>query len=166
MDKTLILVRHAQSNYPQPGIKDVERTLTDKGVQDASKAGKYLKEIKLFPDYIYTSQAVRALSTARLICDQLGLNENKVIIMEDLYEASLRILLRIINKLENKISTILITGHNPSISYLCEFLAGDQVGEILPSGFCVLTFTDIHWNEVNKGNGKLTDCKWSSDIII
>ena len=166
MQKTLILVRHAQSINLQTGMKDIERNLTDKGMQDASKTGKYLKDLKIFPEFIYTSHAIRALSTASLIADQLGIEENKLIIMEDLYEASLRILLKIINELDNKIFSVLITGHNPSVSYLCEFLADSPVGEMKSSGFCIINFTDINWNEVNKGNGKLVDCKSPSDIII
>jgi phosphohistidine phosphatase len=166
MDKILILVRHAQSINIQSGIKDVERTLTDKGVQDASKAGKYLKDKNIFPDFIFTSHAIRALSTARLITDQLGLDESRLTVLEDLYEASLRILLRIINELDHKIHTVLIIGHNPSISFLSEFLTDGSVGEISPSGFCIINFSDTGWENVNKGTGKSIDCKSPSDIVL
>jgi phosphohistidine phosphatase len=166
MDRTLILVRHAQSITPQSGMRDVERTLTDKGVQDASKSGKYLKDLKVIPQLIYTSHAVRALSTARLIADQMGIEENKVVVNEDLYEASIRILLKIIHEMDENLQSILITGHNPSISYLSEFLTDESVGDILPSGFCIVNFTDISWSILDKGNGRMTECKSPSDIII
>ncbi len=164
MTKSLVLVRHAQSINIQSGIKDVDRNLTDKGIQDASKIGNYLTTIHLRPEFIYTSHAARALSTAQLIADQTGLESSEIIILEDLYEASLRILLKIINQLNENNKTIIIIGHNPSISYLCEFLTPSTIGEMAPAGICILNFKDISWENVNKATAELIEYKSPADI--
>ncbi len=164
MTKSLVLVRHAQSVNIQSGIKDIDRNLTDKGTQDASKIGNYLTTIHLHPELIYTSHAARALSTAQLIAEQTGLGTREIIIVEDLYEASLRILLKIINQLNEKNQSVLMIGHNPSISYLCEFLTPETIGEMAPAGICILNFKDISWENVNKATAVLADFKSPADI--
>ena len=166
MTKSLILVRHAQSINLQQGIKDIERSLTDTGVQEAYKIGKYLNNTKLRPDLIYTSNAERAVSTAKLIAEQTGNEDHEIIMLDDLYEASFRILLKIINQLENKYNNVLIIGHNPAISFLCEFLSDHAIGEIVPAGICILKFNDMDWETIGKASGQIFEYISPSEINL
>ena len=69
----LILVRHGQSEWNLEkrftGWVDVE--LTGQGKLEASKAGEYIKEIKINIDHFYSSFQLRAISTLKLIQDTL-----------------------------------------------------------------------------------------------
>ena len=74
MDRLLVLVRHGQSDWNLKnlftGWKDPD--LTDKGVQEATSAGRKLKALGLGFDIAYTSALTRAQHTCRLILDELG----------------------------------------------------------------------------------------------
>jgi len=69
----LILVRHGQSEWNLEkrftGWVDVE--LTGQGKLEASKAGEYIKEIKININHFYSSFQLRAISTLKLIQDTL-----------------------------------------------------------------------------------------------
>ena len=69
----LVLVRHGQSIYNLEnkftGWKDVD--LTDKGRNEALKAGNLLKKEQFVFDYAYTSDLKRAQETLSIILDRL-----------------------------------------------------------------------------------------------
>ena len=66
MKRSLILIRHAQSRNLEPGQKDLERELTDSGIQDASRLARYMYLEEVIPDIVLTSHATRAIDTAQL----------------------------------------------------------------------------------------------------
>lgn len=72
---TLVLVRHGESVWNHEnrftGWKDVD--LADKGVVEAQKAGKILREKGFQFDVAYTSRLTRAIKTLNFILDQMNL---------------------------------------------------------------------------------------------
>ena len=78
----LILVRHGQSQWNLEnrftGWWDVD--LTEKGVEEAERAGELLREKRLFPTIAFTSFQTRAIKTLHLAleaCDRLWIPEVK-----------------------------------------------------------------------------------------
>ena len=65
--KNLYLIRHAKSSWDDPLQDDFDRPLNDRGMRDAPRMGKRLKEKDLHPDMILSSPANRALSTCMQI---------------------------------------------------------------------------------------------------
>jgi phosphohistidine phosphatase len=63
------LLRHAEA---ADGSPDAERPLTKKGEQQARNAGLALKRLGVEPDACFTSPKVRAADTARIACEELG----------------------------------------------------------------------------------------------
>lgn len=74
MSRTLVLVRHGQSDWNLKnlftGWKDPD--LTEKGVEEAKDAGRRLKAAGLTFDIAYTSELSRAQRTLTLALDELG----------------------------------------------------------------------------------------------
>ena len=66
----LWLLRHGDAAEGSP---DAERPLTDKGKEQARAAGRALKELGVKPAACLTSPKVRALDTARIACEELGI---------------------------------------------------------------------------------------------
>lgn len=64
------LLRHA---HAAPGHPDETRPLTDKGIAQAGAAGLALQRLGVKLDTCLSSPKVRALDTARLACEPLGL---------------------------------------------------------------------------------------------
>jgi phosphohistidine phosphatase len=165
MVKKLFLGRHAESAEAVAGIKDIERDLTAKGYRDAPRVGKYLFEQNLLPDAMISSNAQRAKATAELMAEQLRYEIHKIDFSEDLYNASVRTLLRIINEAQNTWSSLILVAHNPAISYLAEYLSRENIGSIVPGGMVILNFEISSWEEVSEANGKL-DLYIQPDQII
>ena len=65
----LWLLRHGDAAQGSP---DAERPLTKKGEKQSRLAGKALKELGVKIDACLTSPKVRAAETARLACEELG----------------------------------------------------------------------------------------------
>jgi phosphohistidine phosphatase len=124
----------------------------------------YLEEI--IPEVILTSHATRAKETAQLFAEQLKLDNSEIKIDEDLYEASVRTLLNIITKLNNSLKSVMIIGHNPAITHLCEHLSKDIIGFLPPSSMVHLTFDSPEWAQLDKGTGKLVEIKLPDQISL
>ncbi|MEP3388638.1 MAG: histidine phosphatase family protein [Reichenbachiella sp.] len=154
MNKELFLVRHAEADSTNFDIKDIERPLTSDGEIDASKLGKTMADLLGTPDLILSSTAIRTRTTTALLAEQLGYDPVNVDFLEDLYESSTRILLRVINELEEKNNKVVIVAHNPAITYLAEYVSGAVIGNVSPAGLVHLKF-DGAWAEVSQNNMEL-----------
>lgn len=81
MERLLVLVRHGQSEWNLKnlftGWKDPD--LTEKGVEEAIRAGQQLKALDLRFDVAYTSALTRAQHTLRLILNELGAEDLETI---------------------------------------------------------------------------------------
>lgn len=166
MKKSLILIRHADSRNQEQGQKDLDRVLSDVGIQEASRVGRFLYLQGKIPQLIYTSHAARAFETAKLIAEQLKLDDSEINIDEDLYEASVRSLLSRINKIEEGINSIIIIGHNPAITHLCEHLSNEVIGFLPPGSMVHLVFDKMKWEEISKGTGHLKEIKLPDQITF
>src|SRR3954471_12470366 len=101
MAKKLFLTRHAKSDWSVQGQKDFDRDLNSRGRVDAPRMGKKLDEMGVKPDLIISSPALRAKLTTEFIAEQLRYNDGNIQFNEEVYEASLRTLLSIINNIED-----------------------------------------------------------------
>lgn len=63
------LIRHAEA---EDGSPDADRRLTAKGEQQARDAGSALAKLGVEVDACLTSPKVRAVQTAELVCEHLG----------------------------------------------------------------------------------------------
>ena len=70
--KTLILVRHAKSDWGDPLLRDFDRPLNERGKKDAPKMAERLLERKIKIDAFISSPARRAAKTATLFAEAFG----------------------------------------------------------------------------------------------
>ena len=61
--RTLFLIRHAKSCWGNPGLRDVNRPLNERGMHDAPAMAKMLVKRGVKPDLIVSSPAKRALTS-------------------------------------------------------------------------------------------------------
>lgn len=155
MPRFLYLMRHAQSADKQPGFSDKERELTPTGVREALQIGGYLLQHKYFPDLILSSTANRAKSTATQIVDTLKLVPDKIQLEEELFTASVRTFLAQIHDFDDSLNTVLCIGHNPTLSYLAEYISKAEIGDLPPAGLVVIQFHSKQWKDVGEGTGEL-----------
>ncbi|GAA1523773.1 phosphohistidine phosphatase [Agromyces terreus] len=145
--KTLMLVRHAKSDWGEPGLADHDRPLNARGLRDAPEMGRRLRERGVIPDMIVSSTALRARTTARLIAGGLGLDEASVMLDDRLYGSSPATILRVIGELGGENDRVMLVAHNPGVS---EF-AGDLTGSHRDLPTCAVVGMDFdidEWAEI------------------
>jgi phosphohistidine phosphatase len=152
--KTIYLVRHAKASRDEKGIKDWERPLTVQGIYRAQKIAKKLFDKKILPARMISSHAFRSLNTALVFAINMRYPVSAIEISASLYEKKASDILAMLKKQNDSISSIMLFGHNPSISELCNHLTRKK-GEELPTSAitCIQLKTD-KWSDIAKFAGK------------
>ena len=118
--RTLLLMRHAKSGYPE-GVADHDRPLAPRGIREAGLAGDWLRENAPTVDSVLCSTATRARET--LANTGIGAPARYT---ERLYGATPGIMIDEINSVPDEVATLLVVGHEPVMSTLALVLAGDS----------------------------------------
>jgi len=151
--KTLLLLRHAKSDWDDPSLRDFDRPLSERGERDAPRIGKALRKRGPLPDFIVSSPAARAKATIKAVAKAAKL-ELEIRFDESVYGASTPELMRLIRKLPDTSSCALLVGHNPGFEDLVGRLSG--LHERMPTAaLACLEFHADHWDGINEGQGKL-----------
>lgn len=145
--KTLLLVRHAKSDWAFPALDDHERPLNARGVRDAPEMGHRLRERGVVPEAIRSSTAVRAHSTAALIAAQLGLAPDVVALDERLYGSSPGTIMGIVAELDSGVAVAMIVAHDPGLSELAFDLSG-TIEHMPTCAIAEFTFDVDDWSAV------------------
>ena len=153
--KYLTFIRHAKSDWTNPGQTDFERGLNARGTRVAPKMGRKLKELEFHPNKIYCSSAVRTKETASLLVEQLDYPLGEVNYTKDLYEASVRTLFEFVTKLDDQFHDVAFIGHNPSMTYLAESLTQAVLDNIPTCGVVRMSFPFDEWKMVSQATGNL-----------
>lgn len=154
--KHLILIRHAETAEKVTGRTDKDRELTTSGMRQAASVGHFLKNHSTAIDIILSSEALRAITTAQLIAEQLTTGDDLVEIDDELYQASVGTLFEKLRSGDEH-HNIAIVGHNPTISYFAEFLTGSSVDDMKPCTVLILNLSIGSWKELAKGSATLLD---------
>ncbi len=120
----LLLIRHAEAQALS--CSDSDRTLTNKGREQAQKVGDLLCKLALIPDIILTSPLVRAGQTATIMSEVLGAESP---ITEQWLACGMKPD-RAMAELQaySEFSRVAIVGHEPDFSGLVEWLLATESG--------------------------------------
>jgi phosphohistidine phosphatase len=157
MPKILYLVRHAKARQESIDNTDFSRELADRGIRDASIVGTYFKKREYEVDMIISSPAARALTTAELMAQQLDYKLESIHTNEELYLASVRTFLQVVNQLKDDWQSVLITSHDPAVTYLGEYLSGSEVGHMPTGSVMAISFKTDSWVDVAEKKGTLAE---------
>ncbi len=148
--KTIFLVRHGKS-MPQgtTGI-DADRMLTDVGVERTRAVAKYISENHELPELIVSSAAERAYTTALILADQFGMKAESIETQRLIYSGDENDLIEILASTDNKYNSIMLVGHNPSISYAANKFIKPMIDSLPTSGVISVHLKTNDWAEINK----------------
>jgi len=122
--RTLYLLRHAKSRWDDPGCPDSQRRLAPRGVRDAKRVAKHLRQLGAAPELVLCSSAVRTRETLELV---LGAFAAAAVRVEDeLYGAASDALLERLRMLPEEIGSVLLIGHNPGLQDLALTLVSSE----------------------------------------
>lgn len=153
--KTLYLIRHAKASWEQVELTDFERPLTELGERHAHNIGQELKQQKIKPDLIISSPAVRALTTAKIIAEELGYPEEKITTAQLIYTGGVEELMEIIKAIKPSYKKVLFFGHNPSLTWLLHFLCEDAKMNIPTCGTIGIELGMRDWEHLTEAEGRV-----------
>lgn len=146
--KQLFLIRHAKSSWKDSNISDFERKLNARGKKNAPEMGKRLRKRHFVPDLIISSPAKRAISTAKLIAEEVGYDHKDIRIEAKLYEASYEGFLSVIHSIGEEFTNVFIVGHNPTITEVINELGDHRIDNAPTCCVTGIGFNAVHWNEI------------------
>jgi phosphohistidine phosphatase len=151
--KRLIIVRHAKTE--QGGYDhDFKRELTEKGRDDAKIIANDLKQRNIIPDYILSSPAVRALTTARIFAGELNFHEKDIVEKKGLYfDFTTQEFVDMIHDVPDRCETLFVFGHNPFMYFVAENMSQNFNGDMPTCSTVVLEFSAASWKRVEPRKG-------------
>ncbi len=132
--KTLILVRHAKSDWSHDGLEDWERPLNDRGKKDAPEMAKRTKERISKIDLMVASHAKRAKKTARAFAEEYGYDKEDIRIESKLYEDVTTAYDEVILTLPDDADVVAFFAHSPTIGDFANSLTNVRIDSIPTCG--------------------------------
>jgi phosphohistidine phosphatase len=161
--KTLIVVRHAKSSWDDPDLPDFNRPLNDRGIRDAPRMAKRLKERDITINSMISSGALRALTTCKVFAGILSFPESSIQVSKELYHAGDEMILNVLKNLKDqKVDNelVMIFGHNPGLTEFVNNLADEDIDNIPTTGVVCCELNIERWSEIKWGCGKVAFFDW------
>jgi phosphohistidine phosphatase len=153
--KTLYIIRHAKSSWDNALQDDFDRPLNERGMRDAPRMAKRLKEKDIHPDMMLSSPANRALSTCMMIAEVIKYPQEKIKTERSLYHANKETILKVIRNVKDKHNILLVFGHNPGLTDFVNELMDDVhhfIDNIPTCGIVAFSIDIDSWKKLDFGN--------------
>ncbi|WKG01976.1 histidine phosphatase family protein [Mycolicibacterium sp. HK-90] len=158
--RTLLLMRHAKSDYPD-GVADHERPLAARGIREAALAGDWIRANYSPVDAVLCSTATRTRQTL----ERTGI-EAPVQYAERIYDARPGTVIDEINGVSSHFaadpSTVLLIGHEPAMSAVALGLAdgsnrtaAESISLKFPTSAIAVLRTSGSWDQLALGGAAL-----------
>ena len=153
--KTLYIMRHAKSSWKFEELSDHDRPLNKRGRTDAPLMGQELAANNASLQLILSSPAVRALTTATLVARELDYDADDIAVNDRMYGASAEELLEIAREAPADVDSMLMVGHNESISEFANKLSPKHVASMPTASIVALRFDCDNWHDIKRDNAEL-----------
>lgn len=166
MTLTLILTRHAKSDWDDPSLSDHDRVLNPRGQADAPKLGAWLAARGHVPDAALVSSARRTQETWERMAPGFG-RSVPMTVVPGLYHAEAQDILGHLREAKGR--KILLIGHNPGI---CDFAhrivdqpaAHPRFIDYPTGATLVAEFPGDDWSAVDWWSGRVVDFTVPRDL--
>lgn len=142
---TLILIRHAKSDWGSPSLDDHDRPLNARGMRDAPVLAKRLatrlKASGTAPRALLSSTALRARTTAQFFGAALGLEPE---LDPDLYGAPASQLLS--SAAARGVDAVIVVAHDPAMTVLADRLSGGGIGHMPTCAVATFRWRTPDWD--------------------
>lgn len=160
MERELLILRHAKSDWDSHAPSDFERPLAKRGRKDAPRVGKWLKQHVGKPDLVVSSPAARARETAVMVAEKLGVALDAIRFDDRLYLADVDTLLGVLVTCSTDARRVLLVGHNPGLEDLLVHLCGDDcertaTGKLLTTAALARLRMPEDWSRISPHSAKL-----------
>ena len=153
------LIRHAKSAHsaPDQSKRDIDRDLNNRGRRDGEQMKMWFARLaedqaEYRPDWLVTSNAVRAVATSEFVADGFSISEDQTTSDASLYNAVPEALLDALRSTPADARCAALVAHNPGLTWLVNALsASTNAIDNLPTLGCVLFQTDANdWTDITQ----------------
>lgn len=155
--KTLYIVRHAKSSWEYEGIKDIDRPLKKRGINDSYLISNILRKKISCPDVFVSSCANRALHTAMIFSYSFNYPLANIQISKSLYSFSDGYLIKTVKALDDSFDSAIIFSHDHGISTFVNKFGSISVDHVPTCGVVGIKFDVKHWKNIKHGTTTVMD---------
>lgn len=121
----LFFLRHGKAEDIYAGITDADRKLTPEGIAEMREEARGFAALNPRIDQIFTSPYPRALETARIVAEALGIPSDKFHIVPEMGSGGFRMsVLQTLTQGMSPSARALFVGHEPDLSMTASQLVG------------------------------------------
>jgi phosphohistidine phosphatase len=145
----VFLLRHAKSDWSQ-GLNDHDRPLNQRGRKAAEDLPSILQLMRIEPDIIYVSTAIRAQETVSFLSKE---QREKTFIKKELYPGSAIDYINALAETSNKCLSAMIVAHNPGLEELVAKLTSERLLVSMPTAcMAIIDFPFDDWKRIAQGS--------------
>jgi len=154
--KKLYIVRHAKSSWEYKDVKDIDRPLKRRGINDSYLMSAFLSKKHIRPDVFISSSANRALHTAMIFCENFKFPLANLQIKKSLYSFSDGYLIKTIKALDDGFDSAIIFSHDHGINDFVNNYGNMLISHVPTCGVIGIEFNTKHWKNIKpiKSDGK------------
>jgi len=152
--KTLLLMRHAKSDWKARFDHDHERPLNKRGVDAAKTMGMVLARAGEIPESVIVSSATRAKTTVDLAMEA-GAWSSRVRETDNLYNTRAEDVLEEVRAEPDETTRLMIVGHEPTWSTMLNELVGGGRHPFGTAAVARIDFPAETWAGLAVGTGEL-----------
>jgi len=145
--KTVLLVRHAKSDWGNSGLDDIDRPLNERGKNDAPVMARRLLDKKIKIGLYVTSPAKRAARTAKLFAEEFGAKKKDILFSKELYLPAPSVFYEVIAGIKNAYDNIALFSHNNGITDFANQLTDTRIDNIPTCGVFAIKADCSAWKD-------------------
>lgn len=155
--KTIYIVRHAKSSWEYSGIRDIDRPLKKRGINDSYLISGVLQKKIATPDVFVSSCANRALHTAIIFSYSFNYPLANIKISKSLYSFSDGYLIKTVKALDDGFDSAMVFSHDHGINTFVNKFGSKKINHVPTCGVIGIKFDTQHWKDIKMGVTVLTE---------
>lgn len=162
MIRTLLLLRHAKSDWGDPDVADHDRPLNARGRRACTVVRDHLASSCPEPSLVLCSTSTRTRETLGGILTAWS-GEQAIRLDPGLYGADATEILHALHRVDADVVTVLVAAHNPGIGDLAAVLAGTsgeagaRIAAKFPTAALAVFETEVPWESLRAGTATFVD---------
>ncbi len=135
--KLLLIMRHAKSDRTLTDLIDFDRPLNERGEGEPKIIAKELNKLKIAIEKALVSSSRRTVDTWLRLEKKLD-HPPEVCFDRRLYNAYYKDVIEVLEEDADDVECLMVIGHNPSMTEVCEFLTG-ECHEFRPASLAIVS---------------------------
>jgi phosphohistidine phosphatase len=158
--RTMMLLRHAKSDWDSGVADDFDRPLAKRGRGAAQRMAAWMQDHGVVPEYVLSSTAVRARETTTIVANTLALDAARLEYQDRLYLADVDELLLAARDCPKAAKSVMLVGHNPGLEDLLTYLCGEELpsaanGKLMPTAALARIALPDNWKNLRRDSGDI-----------